>query len=1461
MAVLDDILSEIGLPSVRVASRRAPRPTFSPEEEASILGTIGQNTLSGLQYVGETLDKPGRAIRGLLAGQPGELANLIPFSDTIGLTDPQQSVSGRGLLEQYGMLSPNEDGIDLGDVAGFGAEVLLDPTTYLTLGASALSKGGNVAKRAGLMKELTKVTGKRVGAREGRLTKTLGDLLQDTGGAWNIERSRKAMDAAQGMGIDDLASIADEPLGGLAGLGLPFRDSSLAIGTGARSQAVARKLDKLGDAVKYSRPVSTLNRLLDAKVGEAKSYVGQKFLMPGAFDASTAARADARGKTFDLMADLARNGGAIADNNQAMRRLYEGIDPAAAPAMAAHVDKYRGAMDPLVTRADAIGMPAHELIDDVAKYATRQLTGVTRGGSSSKVIDVVDQNFQARDPWLKNLTEGTDTILQMRNDPGIQQLRGGPLADLTTDITNRYGSQIPATFEDAAGNVRDQREAIARWFQSMDDNVWESGIYGNHPLVDAATRIVNGYDRVAVGENILDNLDLDTISLADKTSRTPGQSRTLKATLEGMGLVAGDENKGAVKAWMERQGMPVTKAGVDVTGQMNIPLDLSDDLIRRMQAFKSPEAVNEILSSLIDPITNITKAGLTSAAPAFHVRNLASGQWQNAQAGMWSKRAFDVARALATGGTADVGDIPVVKRMLQQQGLPNTPENASDMVRRLGYQFNLTSPQQSIAAVQGRTGAAQGFGDLIAESPGGVVAGRGTPYDPKDAINKFLGRSSAKQGASTAAPYLTDDQISRLPARAVRTEMTPDESQLLQFADNQGDAFSKLSQTHAEFNKGLGKLVNNGAMTPDDAKIARVIFSQSSGRSIAGVDLAYERVIERKGLTNNSDLGRIGGIAERRKWREGGSGQVPDRVTLSKMSENPTVSNSSLKILLHELGHHAYWRMEEGLQSEFHGMLYKDPDGIRKYVDEVLQPTNARTRDKYLNYFSNDPAEFFSERFAHSLIERKVPEGILGQMVDRVRSIVMELISRIKGAIGIEPSLRKRLDEIIDVVGGFDRKAGSPGGWIEPAPVINPQQTSPTDTFWDLRNPGDAADYQSWANSPRGQREGANYLKRLKTGVINQDGSTTRFSDTAGFPLLDDSPSGTTWNPLKASVRGGFSDAAETTFAPIAAGEHIGSYVEFLNRYTPFIDQLQKGVDPAEAAARVMAAQVDYSGRNYTSFERSVVNRLFPFAKFTKGMVPYTLRRLWEKPGGAIAQTIRAQNEGRSGDASAPDYVRETAAIGLGQQEDGSQRYITGFGLPFEDPLSFVGGGVQGALLEGASRLNPLVKAPLEWMTGESFFQKGPQGGREIEDLDPTIGRIMSNVAGWGDGQAAAYSEPVKLPTPVEFLAANSPLSRALTTLRSATDERKHDLGGMMNLLTGFKVSDISPAAQDAVTRERMQALMKSLGAKSFENVYFPKAQIAEMPPEQQMKVRQLEALKQELVRKAKERKAAKETR
>ncbi|MBA4019210.1 MAG: hypothetical protein C0483_18750 [Pirellula sp.] len=1105
MNPLDDIFSEIGLPTVRaVSSRRRDQQSFSPAEQDSLLRRIGSTALSGIGAVGNLLDLPGSMVRDTISGHNPFDQLLSPFSG-----DNRQT--GRDVLSTWGVTTPNDPTRwEAADFGGFGAEVALDPLTYFTLGLSALGKGGRVAKNAGLLADLAKVAGKRVGAREARLTTTLDDLLSPRLGehvrdpfdavSWAKEaphetRRAAAQTAAKALGIDDLASVTNQPLGGLFGIGLPFQAPASVHG----SVDAARRLDSLGRKLQFAKipgtdfsPVSALNRLFSAKAGDATSQVGQTNIMPDAFNASTQARADSRGKVFDLMSDLARHGGEKADDARYMRRLYEGFEPGAAPELAAHADKYHAVMKPLVTRAKAIGMPAHELIDDAANYATRRLTGVARGGSGKKVVDVVDENFASRLPFLKNLGEGTDTILQMRNDPAIEALRGGPLDALAGEIRTRYGAQVPESFTDELGNPADQREALARWFQNMDDSVWESGIFGNHPLVDASERIVNGHDRIGVAENILDNLDLDTLKLAGETTRSAGQARTLKATLEGMGLVGGDAKEGALKAWLERRGMPVDDSTVKWAGDVAVPLDLSDDLIRKMQAFKSPEAVNEFLSKIVDPLNNITKAGLTSAAPAFHVRNFVSGQWQNMQAGQFSLRALGEADKLARGGAADVGDIPIIRQMLQQQGLANTPENATDMLRRLGYQHNLASPQQSVAAVQGPNGAPAQFADMIFESPGGVVAGRGTPYQLSDALTKL----------------------------------------------------------------------------------------------------------------------------------RGGNG-----------------------------------------------------------------------------------------------------------------------------------------------------------------------------TTWDLR---------------------------------------------------------------KANARGGFSGAAETTFAPLAAGEHVGSYVESLNRYTPFIENLRKGMSPSEAAARVMATQVDYAGRNYTKFEKSVVQRVFPFYKFTAGMVPYTLRRLWEKPGGAIAQTIRAENRAGGNDASIPDYVSGTASIPLGQTADGSKRFFTGFGLPFEDALSFAGGGVQGGLLEGASRLNPLLKAPLEWATGESFFQKGPQGGRDLTDLDPTIGRILSNVSELVDGKPTdGRSKPVDLPDGLEFLAGNSPLARLLSTARAATDPRKHDALGLMNLLSGFKVTDVSPASQDAMIRERSTALMKELGAKSFARTYFPKDDVANMTPEQQAQAVRLQLLQNILADRAKERKAA----
>ncbi len=145
-------LTPLGFQTARAARPRqgpAPPVTLTQEEEQSLL----QQGIGVLSYVAETLDKPGAAVRGLLAGQPDQLLNLIPFSDTLGITDPEDVGSGRELLEGYGLAPKNIPGFfnsfeDAAfDVAGFATEVITDPLLYVTGPLGSLTKTGLKAQK------------------------------------------------------------------------------------------------------------------------------------------------------------------------------------------------------------------------------------------------------------------------------------------------------------------------------------------------------------------------------------------------------------------------------------------------------------------------------------------------------------------------------------------------------------------------------------------------------------------------------------------------------------------------------------------------------------------------------------------------------------------------------------------------------------------------------------------------------------------------------------------------------------------------------------------------------------------------------------------------------------------------------------------------------------------------------------------------------------------------------------------------------------------------------------------------------------------------------------------------------------------------------------------------------------------------------------------------------------------
>ncbi len=329
-------------------------------------------------------------------------------------------------------------------------------------------------------------------------------------------------------------------------------------------------------------------------------------------------------------------------------------------------------------------------------------------------------------------------------------------------------------------------------------------------------------------------------------------------------------------------------------------------------------------------------------------------------------------------------------------------------------------------------------------------------------------------------------------------------------------------------------------------------------------------------------------------------------------------------------------------------------------------------------------------------------------------------------------------------------------------------------------------------------------------------------------------------NPLKQRGVGG---APESDFALARWGEDMSYLVESLNRVTPFINQLRKGVDPRVAADRVAAAQVLYSSKNFTPLESKVLTRIMPFYKYTRGITPFFLRNLWEHPGGLTAQTMHGTRLARSDDPVLPEYLSGTAAIPWpwGGKGD-NKRYMTGLGLFFEDPASFAGTDIRDTGLELMSRLHPLPKGMAEYFTGQTFFQRGPAGGRKLEDMDPTYGRIISNLQDRVTGEKTARAQPI-FGSPMGEAILSNVLGRPGTTLRQLTDPRKDLFTQAINIGTGFRVSDVSPQARDRYIMDLAHKAMKDIGATGWEKVYFPDDVMEKMGPAERARAEQLERL------------------
>lgn len=597
--------------------RRQPMfPAPPPEVEDSLLSQLAGGGLSALGYVGSTLDKPGAAVRGLLAGQPGQLANLIPFSDTLGITNEADRVSGRDLLEQYGMLGANTPGLDWGDAAGFGAEVLTDPLTYLTFGGSALTKAGRAADAAGTL----------AGAVRG----PMGELI--TG--------------ARQAGIE-----AGER--GLFGIGLPFMQSQAIGGTGPWAQKVAGALDTAGDWARYGNPVGlNLGAMFDAPSMGQTTRAGQ-IAAQNIWDLERAGEREALQQIGDIAYPMLDKGGfsGVADDIAAQRQFL--VDDVPLPDNLQQIEpellQMRQMVGPdLQSAMLGKGIDVPTLNDDYAQHyfprGKAEFADESISNYNARIMDASDPYAMGRKDVYKNIPGSDETINAMSLDPQIS----GPAAASATNQMQRakyirdtylgFNDQElydannalktmrgelakatdPAQAEVLRKQIAKQAEKtalLARTFKksfnladaigALDEQHVKNrvGLFPNDPLYDAMKRMVSGHKAMGRATGVTEFLGKNA-----RMAPQPGDVPLLDiARKAGLGAQTGVMMTNAGEE-MARAKMLVKEA---------IGTDLEDDALAHLAELEAKDVATEADAASKGLLTELQKVMGNKGDPRF----------------------------------------------------------------------------------------------------------------------------------------------------------------------------------------------------------------------------------------------------------------------------------------------------------------------------------------------------------------------------------------------------------------------------------------------------------------------------------------------------------------------------------------------------------------------------------------------------------------------------------------------------------------------------------------------------------------------------------------------------------------------------------------------------------------------------------------------------------------------------
>lgn len=1365
----------------------APKlPELTPEDEEGLLSRLGGKVMGGLGYIGSSLDKAlgGRAVRGLLGGKPQELLSIVPFSDTIGLTNEANKVEGKDLLDQIGLINKHDDSW-LNTIGGAAAEMALDPGTYLTFGGAALSSLGKAASKIGVLpaKKAAQVAG---------LASTSSDAAK----------------LAQATG-KSIAEVAGQKLGGHVGVGLPFMDPAFVAD-------LSKPLEYAGKAGEFAAKLPGIKPFADAgkAVYEASKPIGRG--LGALFDTSKAGQTSEIGQEFgqlktklqkeyetqareQLARGLRAAGKDIGQSGQEVRRLAEGtLQPnQALPGSVAAWQEF----DPMLKDARMRAVNKGAQIPERQWYYPRKAVNPDldiAGGqgvfsdlgmgspdmvSREKIFDVPGQTETLeklmRDPAIRNAASTKEAAKIVRQTVGYTKLKPAPMTNILLGAPDTAAAAQLAEMHlglsgqqalDFADSVRQatspgaakrmvqdqltsntkQVNKLADFVRSTNEKRLDIGMFNRSPFQDAQDYMLNR----ARSDAAMDAAYRTAAKYATSESGAGAMGRPLLDAIKSMGLKTKEANAAmldslvragvvspAQVAAITSKGSPANQAK-KITKLLNdfyLPRDAYDALTKTTPSFKVP-GVLKPLTDLYDSGTNLFKGAITSPWPGFNVRNLLGGVWQNLTSGVPLTdipAAYRDARALNAGKIVDnLASHPWAAGL--------SAADATQAVSDLAFKHNVLGHGHLADVV-----ADQGVENVMKQLPGLVPRADSLIEAGKNYAKGVIPKTSEELNPLNMVGVGGRTEAKFAPARAGR-----------EFADDI-DSQARLANFIALGRQGYSPEVAAELVAKHHIDYQNLTaFEKQVMRRLLPFYCVpdHSEILTRDGWKNCDDLA-VG--EEVMTYNAAG-----DYLEWQKC-EGKHIFDHDQELLVFENGrrklqftHDHRWHVRQGGGTVTHSY------GTHTYPEKHKVVTGGELNRN------------------HSII---CTAGYLG-----TESIVTPDQARLIGWIVTDGYYRRRrncgeavvyqspkkfLQEVSAVAGGKPKKPHPESGVIA-VPVLKHLL-----------------------------KEVEQYLDKSKLPQF-----VTRLSRPAAEAMYDamykadgtvsEGRKGNFFAKEREDVRSAFRILALMLGKQTSNGKK-GCYISD-RRYM----QIAAGVVREEHyKGRVWCPST--ANGTWVMKQNGVIT--ITGNSWQRHNLPNQIEQVLTKPGGLSSQAIKTTSRlEQDQDGFTPDYLSRGMAIPLGEGDNGTRRYLSSIGLPFEDLGQLMNtGGVGRTGEQFLSSLNPMLKAPLEFFTGRQFYS-----GRELADLG---------------------SYGLTGMTPLDHLLMNSPASRALTASRTLSDERKGVLDKALNLLTGAKVTDVDMERQrDIATREFIERYFQgNPNVSNFERLSPKKGRLEHLTPEE----------------------------